>query len=197
MIQGILLAAGEGKRFQASLKNKRQDKLMATLPSTQASVLALSAQALQQVLPNSIAVTQPQQLLRQQCLQRLGIEVHVCEPAAYGMGYALSFAITQTPRASGWLIMLADMPWIKPALISKLIQHLKRADDIVLPTYQGQHGHPVLFGAHWREQLSSLKGDRGAKRLIQANADHVVCLEWPDDSILRDIDVVADLNREC
>lgn len=201
MIQGILLAAGEGRRFKASHPdNTHIDKLLVNLPNTEVSVLAHSANVMQQALANCVAVVRPHQLSRQQCLAHKNLDILTCEKAANGMGDALSYAVAKTSDASAWLIMLADMPWISPEVIAQLCQQflkLGREDVIILPTYQGQQGHPVLFGAHWRDQLVAINGDRGAKSLIAANSEHVVTVPWNDDSILLDIDVLADLNREC
>ncbi len=197
MIQGVLLAAGDGLRFKASHSDKSSDKLLMNLPGTQSTVLETTAANMQQVTSNCLAVIQPDQQARRSCLELLGVEVISCEQAANGMGYALAHAVKQKPDAAGWLIMLADMPWISPALIEVLCQELTQPNQVTLPVYQGQYGHPVLFGERWREALMSLTGDRGARALIQAHPDQVISVEWEDDTILRDVDVLADLNREC
>ncbi len=198
MIQGVILAAGEGRRFRASRSGATNtDKLLATVPQTSQTVLASSAQAVQRSVPVCCAVIQPQQSARQLCLEALGVKVLPCKQAANGMGYALAHAVQKTSEASGWLIALGDMPWVTSELITALCQQLKQPDQIILPMYQGQKGHPVLFGAHWRESLMALTGDRGAKALIDNNLHKVVTISWGDTAILRDVDVVADLSREC
>lgn len=198
MIQGILLAAGEGRRFQARQPAAQPaDKLLAILPATNKTVLATSAHSLQQVLPDCLAVIQPHQLARQACLEAAGVPVTHCEQAANGMGHALAHTVSQSQTAGGWLVMLADMPWISRALVVQLCEQLTQADQIIVPVYRGQRGHPVLFGAHWCDALMSLNGDHGAKALIQAHANKLIKVECSDDSILRDVDVVADLNHKC
>lgn len=198
MIQGVILAAGEGRRFQASQpKGADIDKLLATLPQTGEPVLASTAQVMQQHLPACCAVIRPQQVARQHCLETLGVKVFFCEQAVYGMGHALAHAVQQTPDARGWLIALGDMPWVTGELVTALCEQLTQPDQIILPVYQGQKGHPVLFGSHWHEALTALTGDRGAKALIESQSHHVVTVAWDDDAVLRDVDVLADLNREC
>lgn len=197
MIQGVLLAAGEGKRFQASQSDQCVDKLLTTLPGTEKTILATTATHLQQALPDCLAVIQPRQQARRDCLEALNVSVTTCEDAAHGMGYSLAHVVTNSQSADGWLIMLADMPWVSTMFMVHLLQQLKQPDQIIVPVYQRQCGHPVLFGADWRESLMSLTGDKGAKALIQANKEQVVYVECQDDTILRDIDVMADLNREC
>ena len=49
------------------------------------------------------------------------------------------------------------------------------------------------FGPTWGEQLAALTGDTGARALL-AGQD-IRLIDWPDDSVLRDIDRPADLDR--
>ena len=188
MIQGILLAAGTGRRFQNEMPN--QDKLLMNLPDSK-SVLAQSASVLIQALPNSIAVVQPNQIKRKQILQDLGFKIIESVEAKNGMGHAIADAVNQTKRAEGWLIALADMPWINALLIQQLANSITDPDSIAAPRYQDKRGQPVAFGSAWFNELSSLEGDIGARALLQNNKINWV--NWSDDSIHRDLDVPADI----
>ena len=64
---------------------------------------------------------------------------------------------------------------------------------LVAMTHRGRRGHPVGFGSAWGEQLAALTGDTGARSLL-AGQD-IRLIDWPDDSVLRDIDRPADLDR--
>lgn len=188
MVQGILLAAGVGRRFQNETPNR--DKLLMTL-SNNKTVLAQSAHALIQALPNSIAVVQPNQVERKEILQDLGFIVIESVAAKNGMGHAIADAVNQTKQAEGWLIALADMPWISPKLIQQLTNRITNPDSIAAPRYQDKRGQPVAFGSAWFNQLSNLEGDVGARALLKNNK--INWINWPDDSIYRDIDVPADI----
>ncbi|HEY9191278.1 MAG TPA: nucleotidyltransferase family protein, partial [Methyloversatilis sp.] len=55
----------------------------------------------------------------------------------------------------------------------------------------GQRGHPVGFGAHWATQLSTLRGDTGARDLLRLADVRLIDAGTPD--VLRDVDLPDDL----
>ncbi|MEL0168432.1 MAG: nucleotidyltransferase family protein [Pseudomonadaceae bacterium] len=89
-------------------------------------------------------------------------------------------------------VLLADMPCIQPATLQQLAQHCG-PQDIVLPSWQGQRGHPVLFGRRFWPQLLTLTGDLGGREVVRANADCVKVLAVEDAGVCLDLDQVADL----
>lgn len=199
-MQGILLAAGHGKRFRESLSESGQqqsDKLLSVLPQSGQSVLQTSASTLKKILPHSLAIIQPHQIARKSCLQTLGLNVVESPEAVLGIGHAIAAGVAASKEAEAWLIMLADMPWINSNLVLQVHKKLKAPDSIVMPVYQGKRGHPVAFGADWREALMTLTGDQGAKQLISNHDSKVDFVEWHDASIIQDVDCVADLNRSA
>jgi molybdenum cofactor cytidylyltransferase len=186
-IAGILLAAGSAQRFGAA-------KLLQPLHDG-VPVAAAAAQALLQVLPNTLAVVKPGDHVLIELFTELGLCI-VENPLAYeGMGTSLAAGIDATAQADGWLIMLADMPWIQPATISSLAYRLADGASIVAPVYAGQRGHPVGFSSHWLQPLRDLSGDRGARDLIADNLDALELLATQDAGVLRDIDFPHDLKR--
>jgi molybdenum cofactor cytidylyltransferase len=60
-------------------------------------------------------------------------------------------------------IVLGDMPWILPQTYCRLVEAADPA-AIVVPRYQGQNGHPVLFGRDYWPELAELCGDEGRAR---------------------------------
>lgn len=188
-MQGILLAAGFGRRFQAE-NTTQQDKLLTSLPNQQ-TILAQSAMALIQVLPNSIAVIQPQQTERKRILLDLGFQVVESVAAKGGMGYAIADAVQRVSRAEGCVIALADMPWVSPLLIQALCQCIQQPNNIAAPRLNGKRGQPVAFGAAWFEKLTALQGDVGARTLLKTA--EIQWVEWHDASIYRDVDLPSDL----
>ena len=82
---GILLAAGQGKRFDPS---GRQHKLLQVLPSG-LNIVSTSASNLQQVFPQSWAVLADQSSAIQASLQALYFPTYFCVDAALGMAHSL------------------------------------------------------------------------------------------------------------
>lgn len=65
-------------------------------------------------------------------------------------------------------------------------------NSIVVPTFQGKRGNPVLWPANYFDDLVSLNGDVGAKVLLTDFWEHVVEIEM-GEAVLSDIDTPADL----
>jgi molybdenum cofactor cytidylyltransferase len=182
---GLLLAAGSASRFGT-------DKLLHTLPDGIAIGIA-AATALIQAMPNSIAVVKPGDHILINAVSKLGMRVVENPLAAQGMGTSVSAGVNATIDATGWLIALADMPWIKPATISALAERLRNGASMVAPVHKNQRGHPAGFSSRWREQLRSLSGDKGARDLIAKYSDELELLITEDAGVLQDIDYLSDI----
>jgi molybdenum cofactor cytidylyltransferase len=107
------------------------------------------------------------------------------------MGASLIFALSQMRDADGWVIALADMPYVQAATLDALVDALRQGADIALPVYQGRRGNPVGFSRKYLPQLLALGGDRGARELIKAYPVTEVAVD--DAGVVRDIDTEADL----
>ena len=186
-IAGILLAAGSARRFGSP---KLLHPLHAGVP-----VAAVTAQTLIQVLPNTLAVVGPGDHALIEIFTELGLRTVNNPLANEGMGTSLAAGVNATAQADGWLIMLADMPWIQPSTISALANRLKNGASIVAPTYAGRRGHPVGFSSRWLQPLRDLCGDKGARDLIADNSDVLELLATEDAGVLKDIDFLHDLGR--
>jgi molybdenum cofactor cytidylyltransferase len=184
---GILLAAGKGLRFDPS---GAQDKLTQLLPQGD-SVATASARHLLSVLPVVLAVVRPGADLLAAQLREAGCTVAVCPTAEQGMGATLVFALSQMREADGWVIALADMPYVQAATLGMLVGALRQGADIALPVYQGRRGNPVAFSRKHLPQLLALGGDQGARGLIKAHPVTEVAVD--DAGVVRDIDTAADL----
>jgi len=95
--------------------------------------------------------------------------------------------------ASAALFLLVDQPEVPPHVLTALIQrHRQTLAPIVVPTYRGQRGNPVLFDRTLFAELSLLKGDVGGRSLIVRYADRLECVAVSTAGILRDIDTPED-----
>jgi len=184
----LLLAAGRGTRFDpAGLQNK----LLAPLPDGTPLACA-AARTLLTTLAHVTAVVRPGDETLAHALNDTGCDVVFSADAERGMGASLAAGIRATRDAEGWIIALADMPWIAPTTIEAIARRLDGGASIVVPVYRGRRGHPVGFGAMHCEALSSLDGDIGARALLASN--DIVTLDVDDAGILADIDTPADLH---
>jgi len=189
---GILLAAGFSRRFGAS------NKLLQPMADGRAIALA-SAQNLMQAIPTSIAVVRPENTALAAMLQQAGLTVFACKESEQEMAASLAAAIRFSAdfdeSKHGFVIALADMPYIQPATIRTVAHSLNSSESIIIPTYHGQRGHPVAFDAQHRNELEALQGDEGARSIVKRYASAVRLLPCEDAGILADIDTPQDLVR--
>jgi molybdenum cofactor cytidylyltransferase len=184
-IVGILLAAGASRRFGG-------DKLTQKLSNGE-MVAVRACRNLLAGCDEVLAVVRPGSDVLAARLEAEGAVVRICADADLGMGESLAFGVTASSQAAGWLVALADMPWIAPATISKVADALRQGAVIVAPCWQGQRGHPVGFSQVLGEELAALSGDSGAKSVIQAHLQQLILLDGDDSGVLRDIDTPEDL----
>ena len=188
---GILLAAGFSRRFGAA------DKLMQTLPNGRLMAVAAAANLIE-AIPLTIAVLRPDNKELADLLENAGLKIMFCNTQETQMADSLAAAVRYSAQldvsGDGFVIALADMPYIKPHTISAVARELKTGAAIVAPVFQGKRGHPVGFSAKYRHELEQLTGDEGARSILKRHADQIKLLECNDSGILTDIDTPEDLN---
>ena len=100
------------------------------------------------------------------------------------------------PRTEGVLVGLGDKPALQTSTIDALI--FARAEShasIVVPTFRGVRGNPVLFDRALFPRLLRLRGDQGAKAFLQRNAATVLEVAVDDPGVTLDVNVQADVRR--
>lgn len=183
------MAAGRGRRFDPT---GLQNKLLQQLPGGECVALR-AATNLWQVLPDTVVVVHPDAHRLIALLQQAGLATLLCPDAAAGMAHSLAYAVRANAAASGWIIALADMPHVRPATIAALDAAICAGADIAVPVHQYRRGNPVGFSQQHRARLLALRGDQGARGLLQTCALTEVPVD--DRGIFFDIDTPADLAR--
>lgn len=189
MVAGILLAAGSGSRFDPT---GARYKLLQALPGGE-PVVAASARALLAVVPRVVAVVRPQDSATADLLRGLGCDVAACADAGQGMAASLVCGVRHAADADGWLIALADMPYVRPATMDALVRALGQGDSatIAAPVHGGRRGNPVAFGRAHLQALLALQGDQGARSILKNNPVNELMVD--DPGILQDIDTPSDI----
>ena len=191
-IIGILLAAGRSARFGG-------DKLVVPLQRSRDDIEAgtpvgvAACRHLVEAVPQTIAVVRPRDVALSTLLRHAGVRIVECSRADEGMGASLACGVQSSSDADGWLVALADMPWIKPATIKMLASALLEGADIVAPSHNGERGHPVGFARRHYAALSALTGDEGARAIVTAQRANLSLIDVDDDGILRDVDTPGDI----
>jgi molybdenum cofactor cytidylyltransferase len=189
---GILLSAGFSRRFGSA------NKLLQQLPDGQPIALA-SAEHLIQAVPESIAVLRPENKALATLLINAGLKVIFCneneQEMADSLVAAIRYSLSFEAAKDGFVIALADMPYIRSETIRAVADKVANGASIVIPIYQNQRGHPVGFSAKFRNDLESLQGDEGARSIIKRYPNEIQLLPTDDPGILADIDTPADLTN--
>ncbi|MFE1289307.1 NTP transferase domain-containing protein [Streptomyces sp. NPDC058751] len=113
-----------------------------------------------------------------------------------GMGSSLRAGLGSLADsgARAALVSLVDQPGIGREAVARVLAAYASPLTLAAAAYDGERGHPVLFGAgHWAGIAASATGDRGARAYLRAHDDAVVLVECGDVARAYDIDTEADL----
>jgi molybdenum cofactor cytidylyltransferase len=184
-IVGLLLAAGSATRFGS-------DKLSHRLPHG-VPIAVQAARHLHSIVPLIFAVVKPGADDLAALLKAEGCQSVVCANAAEGMGASLACGVRAAGRADGYLVALADMPFVRTASIAAVRDALAAGAPLAAPYWRARRGHPVGISGVFFDQLLACGGDEGAKALLKENEGRLVKIPVGDPGILRDIDTPGDL----
>ena len=185
-VVAILLAAGSATRFGS-------DKLLHALPHD-VPIAIQAARHMRAVFDeNVIVVVRPGATHLSDLMRIEGCEVVTCDKAAEGMGASLACAVRAAGGAEGFVVALADMPFIRSSSIAAVRDALVAGAPLVAPYFRARRGHPVGIAATFRNDLEALEGDEGARKIIAANEKSLLKIPVGDPGVLRDIDTPGDL----
>lgn len=129
--------------------------------------------------------------------------VRVVENPSYreGMSSSLRTGISSlSDFADAFFVVLADAPFVRSESYDALITvREKTRARIVLPTYHGVRGNPVLLDRSLGPEADSITGDRGCREIRQRHPDETAEVPLDDPGVLIDIDTPeeAELAREA
>ena len=192
MIAGLLLAAGRSSRFGG-------DKLCAKLRGK--AVIRWSAQALLPSVDVVYVVIPPGADAVVQALSRLDVRVVVNLARDEGMASSIRAGVDAVPDdVDAIVIALGDQPTVDSRVVMEVIGRWRAGGvDAVVPLYRDGRGHPVLFGRSCFDALRTLRGDVGARAVLEGLGDGVALVDvqtpMPIDvdtpSALTDLDEAA------
>ncbi len=109
-----------------------------------------------------------------------------------GLAHSLKAGLQAAPADwQGVLVVLGDMPFVRPETYARLTRRLAAGAEAVRPAFGGVPGNPVGLARSLFPRLMALEGDRGAAALLPGLAVEEVAVD--DPGVLRDIDTPADL----
>ena len=191
MISAILLGAGEGKRMGA-------DKLSLLLGKR--TVFQRSLETLMQSkVDEIIVVVRKESTDRKNCLTGKKVKFVLNPDCHLGMSTSVRRGLRAIdPRSRGILIALGDQPFLRARTINALIRAFSAGKGrIVLPSYRGKRGHPVLFDRSYEKGLLQLEGDVGGRSVIERHSEKVVEVRTKSKAVIQDIDTWKDYKKAC
>jgi molybdenum cofactor cytidylyltransferase len=103
---------------------------------------------------------------------------------------------TVSKQSRACLIALADQPQIGADVINRVIGAYEKSRPlIVVPTYEGRNGHPVLLDLKLREEILAMDEAQGLRQVVHAHPDATLRVEVSSDAVLVDFDLPEDYER--
>ena len=96
--------------------------------------------------------------------------------------------------AEGALLFLVDHPLTSVATIESLVENFKPG-RIVLPTFEGRRGHPVLFSKAVLEEILAVPVTEGANGIVWTDPSRIIEVPVEDPGIRIDVDTPEDFHR--
>lgn len=102
--------------------------------------------------------------------------------------------IAVAPGVDAMILMLCDQPFVTPKIIAGLIKARRETGSaIIASSYVESYGAPALFSREHFAELIALRGDVGAKHVIQKHLAKAHLVPFPEGAI--DIDTPEDFTR--
>ena len=181
----VVLAAGAGSRYRGT-RHKLSEKLggdtvlVRTLRNAIASEMSVVLVISEALIAEAKGLVAPQDMVVVDARSQVG----------WGMGDSIAAGVSIHASATGWLVLPADMPLVRPSSLRAVAAALDQ-QPIAFAQHRGRRGHPVGFGAELFSELVMLKGDEGARRLLARYPTAAV--ELDDPGVLFDIDTIDDM----
>ena len=181
MISAILLAAGQSKRMNGDNKlNKKYNKkylinhIIGTLIKSKVDkiIVVLGFQSSK---------------VRKITIKNKKINFVYNKNYKSGMASSIKTGLKRVSKKNiGFLIVQADMPLISKNIINYICYAIKNnKKEIIAPTYKGKIGNPLGFKISIIKKLNKIRGDYGAKKMIQKNKIKLALIKVRSKSILK------------
>ena len=188
MISAILLAAGQSKRMNG--ENKLAKEIQG-IPLLKLSVKNILASSINELV---IVLGYQKEIIEKLIDKHKKIKIVFNKNFENGMASSIKTGLLHcSEKSEAFFICLGDMPLVNHNIYNQLIKS-KYNKKIIVPTYKGQQGNPVLFDKSMKDNIMNILGDTGAKKILELNKDKILNLEINDQSIAKGFDTQDNFN---
>ena len=186
MISAILLAAGQSKRMNG--ENKLTKEIQG-IPVIKLSVKNILASSINELI---IVLGHQKEIVEKRIDKNEKIKFVFNKNFESGMASSIKTGLNNlSEKTEAFFICLGDMPMVNSDIYNQLIQS-KNNKEIIVPTYKGQQGNPILFSKSIKEKIMTIQGDVGAKKILELNKNKILNVEVGNQSIRKDFNTKDD-----
>lgn len=186
MIWAVILAAGESRRMGTQ-------KLLLPFGNTTIIGAVVRTAAASRAGRTMVVLGADRDAVRGQ-LGSLDLTLAINERYPLGMLTSIQAGLRALPAAAAAaVIMLGDQPFLRAPVVDAVIDAYGTGGrGIVIPTFQGRRGHPVLIDLKYRREILALDPPDGLRALMRAHPEDILEVDVADANILRDLDTPED-----
>ena len=182
----IVLAAGASVRYGSDKRH---------IPFANTTLLQYTVQLYATVFHRVYVVLRTQEPSLTESFP-LNSQTVIATQAQLGLSQSVRAGIQHVDSDPWVVIGLMDMPYVKSATLSRLARRMESTTaSVVRLRCQQRYGNPVGFKQECFAQLGKLRGDQGARSLLDSDSFSVETLEVDDRGILIDIDTPEHLKK--
>lgn len=192
MVSGILLAAGESTRMRGAFKPLLKWGKRTVIGECVKQMRGSRLGDIFIVLGHREAEIRP-------VLAGTGVQFAINRDYRQGMLSSIKTGLAMLgPNSDGFLIALVDQPMIDSDLIDKLITAFEKSDKgIIVPTFEGKWGHPVIVSTSYIEDVMQIDNDspEGLRGFLKSRRGDVLEIAVGTSAVVEDIDRPEDYER--
>jgi len=185
-ITGIILAAGASRRMGA---------VKSLLPFGRSFLLdRIIENAALSKLENAVVVLGHEAGKIREKINFRGFKTVVNTDYEKGQSSSLQAGVRSlSDETDGAMFLLGDQPFVDAKIIDALVQVFKEhSSKMIIPTYLGRRGNPVVVPRSLFPMIEGLRGDTGARALFSILKNKILEAEVPHSGIHLDMDTMED-----
>ncbi|MFE2086676.1 NTP transferase domain-containing protein [Streptomyces sp. NPDC059460] len=191
LVAGLLLAAGGGRRLGGRPKALLQHR---GRPLVEHAIRILREGGCDPV--HVVLGAAADEVRARADLSGCAVTVNPHWPEGMGSSLRAGLGALSGTEADAALVLLVDQPGIGAQAVARVRSAYRSRVTLAAASYDGERGHPVLFGADWWTDIAAgAVGDQGARAYLRAHRDAITLVECSDVAEAYDIDTAEDLRH--